>query len=125
MRFNGGGSTTDHVLTALTQPQHALTQSRGSGLGYPQDRKVYATWDKPIVLLCNEHSFSNAEILSHAIQQIGRGRLVGMRTAGGVISTGGASLVDGSSMRMPTRGWYRVVDGKDMELNGCLPDIAL
>jgi len=125
VRFNGGGSTTDHVLTALTQPVHAITRSRGSGEGYPQGRKIYASWDKPIVLMCNEHSFSNAEILSHAVKQIGRGRLVGMRTAGGVISTGSVRLLDGSSVRMPMRGWYLVTTGEDMELNGCLPDIAL
>ena len=124
VRFNGGGSTTDHVLTALTQPVHAITRSRGSGEGYPQDRKVYASWSKPIVLMCNEHSFSNAEILSHAIKQLGRGRLVGMRTAGGVISTGGQTLVDGSFIRMPTRGWYLVSTGEDMELNGCEPHVA-
>ena len=125
VRFNGGGSTTDHVLTALTQPVHAITQSRGSGEGYPQDRKIYASWNKPIVVMCNEHSFSNAEILSHAIKQIGRGRLVGMRTAGGVISTGSVRLIDGGSVRMPMRGWYLVKDGADMELNGCEPDISL
>ena len=124
VRFNGGGSTTDHVLTALTQPVHAITRSRGSGEGYPQDRKVYASWSKPIALMCNEHSFSNAEILSHAVKQLGRGRLVGMRTAGGVISTGGQTLVDGSFIRMPTRGWYLVSTGEDMELNGCKPHFA-
>jgi tricorn protease len=125
VRFNGGGSTTDHVLTALTQPRHAITVSRGSGEGYPQDRKVYASWHKPIVLMCNEHSFSNAEILAHAIRTLGRGPVVGMRTAGGVISTGGATLLDGSSVRMPTRGWYLLGSGKDMELNGAMPDVAL
>jgi len=125
VRFNGGGSTADHVLTMLTQPEHAITRSRGSGEGYPQDRKIYASWTKPIVLMCNEHSFSNAEILSHAVKQLGRGRVVGMRTAGGVISTGSARLLDGSSVRMPTRGWYLVTTGEDMELNGCEPDIAL
>jgi len=125
VRFNGGGSTTDHVMTALTQPVHAITKSRGSGEGYPQGRKVYASWTKPIVLMCNEHSFSNAEILSHAVKQVGRGRLVGMRTAGGVISTGSVRLMDGSSVRMPMRGWYLASTGEDMELNGCMPDIAM
>ncbi len=124
VRFNGGGSTADHVMTALTQPQHAITQSRGSGEGYPQDRRIYASWTKPIVMLCNEHSFSNAEIVSHAVKQTGRGRLVGMRTAGGVISTGGVGLLDGGSVRMPMRGWYLVSTGEDMELNGCEPHIA-
>jgi tricorn protease len=125
VRFNGGGSTADHVMTTLAQPVHAITKSRGSGEGYPQDRKIYASWDKPIVMMCNESSFSNAEIVSHAVKQTGRGRLVGMRTAGGVISTGSASLLDGSSVRMPTRGWYLITTGEDMELNGCEPDIAL
>ncbi len=125
VRFNGGGSTADHVMTALTQPRHAITQSRGSGEGYPQDRRVYASWTKPIVMLCNEHSFSNAEIVSHAVKQTGRGRLVGMRTAGGVISTGGVGLLDGGMVRMPMRGWYLASTGEDMELNGCEPDIAL
>ena len=125
VRFNGGGSTTDHVLTVLTQPEHAVTVSPGSGEGYPQDRKIYASWRKPIVLMCNEYSFSNAEILSHAIKHLERGRVVGMRTAGGVISTSSARLIDGSSVRMPTRGWFLKSDGADMELNGCEPDICV
>ena len=125
VRFNGGGFTADHVMTVLAQPVHAITRSRGSGEGYPHDRKIYASWGEPVVMLCNEHSFSNAEIVSHAVKQTGRGKVVGMRTAGGVISTGSARLLDGSSVRMPTRGWYLVSTGEDMELNGCLPNIAL
>ncbi len=124
VRFNGGGSTADHVMTALTQPLHAITRSRGSGEGYPQDRRVYASWTKPIIMMCNEHSFSNAEIVSHAVKQTGRGRLVGMRTAGGVISTGAVGLLDGGMVRMPMRGWYLATTGEDMELNGCEPHIA-
>jgi tricorn protease len=125
VRFNGGGSTADHVLTILTQPRHSITIPRDGGPGYPQDRKVYASWWKPIVLMCNEMSFSNAEILSHAVKTLDRGPVVGMRTAGGVISTGARMLVDGSRVRMPFRGWYVLEDGQDMELNGCLPDFAL
>ena len=49
----------------LTQPSHAITVPRGGGVGYPQDRAVYATWRKPIVVLCDLNSFSNAEIFSH------------------------------------------------------------
>ncbi|MEM7261315.1 MAG: S41 family peptidase [Planctomycetota bacterium] len=120
VRANGGGSTADHLLTVLTQPQHAITVPRGGGRGYPQDRRVYATWHKPIVVLCDQDSFSNAEIFAHAIKTLGRGRLVGMPTAGGVISTGRAGVMDLGSIRMPFRGWY-VLDGQDMELNGAMP----
>jgi tricorn protease len=89
VRENGGGSTTDHLLTALTQPRHAIAIPRGSSTpGYPQDRMIYATWQKPIVVLCNQNSYSNAEVFSHAIKTLKRGQLVGVPTAGGVISTG-------------------------------------
>ena len=60
---------------------------RGGGMGYPQDRSVYATWRKPIVVLCNQNSYSNAEIFSHAIKGLKRGKLVGVTTAGGVTSS--------------------------------------
>ena len=122
VRENGGGSTTDHLLTALTQPVHAITIPRGGGPGYPQDRKVYATWDKPVVVLCNQNSFSNAEIFSHAIQTLKRGQLVGVPTAGGVISTGAATIMDVGTLRLPTRGWFTPGDGEDMELHGAVPE---
>jgi tricorn protease len=122
VRNNGGGSTADHLLTALTQPVHAIAVPRGGGPGYPQDRMVYATWNKPIVVLCNQNSFSNAEIFAHAIKTLKRGQLVGVTTAGGVISTGGIPIMDVGFLRMPFRGWYTVNDGEDMELHGAAPD---
>ncbi len=125
VRENGGGSTTDHLLTALTQPRHAITVPRGGGPGYPNDRMVYATWHKPIVVMCNQNSYSNAEIFSHAIQTLKRGKLVGVPTAGGVISTGARSIMDMGSLRMPFRGWYGIKDGEDMELHPPVPDFVL
>ncbi len=121
VRENGGGSTTDHLLTILTQPRHAITVPRGGGRGYPQDRKVYATWHKPVIVLCNQNSYSNAEIFSHAIKHLKRGKLVGVPTAGGVISTGGRSIMDLGFLRMPFRGWYLMGSGEDMELHGAVP----
>ena len=125
MRENGGGFTTDHLLTILTQPRHAITVPRGGGRGYPQDRKVYASWHKPIVVLCNQNSYSNAEIFSHAIKQLKRGKVVGVTTAGGVISTGGTNIMDLGFLRMPFRGWYLLGTGEDMELHGAEPHIQI
>jgi tricorn protease len=121
VRENGGGFTTDHLLTILTQPDHSITVPRGGGRGYPQGRRVYATWNKPIIVLCNQNSFSNAEIFSHAIKTLKRGRVVGVQTAGGVISTGGRGIMDLGFLRLPFRGWYLLNNGEDMELNGALP----
>ena len=122
VRENGGGFTTDHLLTVLTQPEHAITVPRDGTRGYPQDRSVYATWKKPIIVLCNQNSFSNAEIFSHAIKHLKRGQLVGVPTAGGVISTGSAQVMDIGRIRMPFRGWYLAGSGDDMELHGAEPD---
>jgi len=124
VRDNSGGFTTDHLLTALCQPRHAFTIPRNGNVGYPQDRIVYATWHKPIIVLCNHNSFSNAEIFSHAIRNLKRGKLVGVATAGGVISTGQTNIM-GASMRMPFRGWFDTVTGKDMELNGAQPHYVI
>ena len=125
VRDNGGGSTTDHLLTALTQPQHAVTVPRDGGPGYPQSRMVYATWHKPIVVMCNQNSYSNAEIFSHAIKNLERGKLVGTPTAGGVISTGRQSVMDVGTIRLPFRGWFVKATGQDMELNGAVPHIIV
>ena len=121
VRNNGGGFTTDHLLTMLCQPSHAITVPRGGGSGYPEDRRVYATWSKPIAVLCNQNSFSNAEIFSHAIKTLKRGKVVGVPTAGGVISTGGTQVMDVGYLRLPFRGWYVLGTGEDMELNGAVP----
>lgn len=125
VRDNGGGFTTDHLLTALCQPNHAFTIPRNGGVGYPQDRTVYATWNKPIIVLCNQNSFSNAEIFAHAIRNLKRGKIVGVATAGGVISTGSIPILDAGTMRLPFRGWFSTFDGKDMELNGAQPHITI
>ncbi|MDP7063093.1 MAG: S41 family peptidase [Planctomycetota bacterium] len=126
VRENGGGWTTDMILAMLTVRDHAITIPREGGEGYPQGRRVFATWDKPVVVLCNENSYSNAEIFSWAIKTLGRGKLVGKQTYGAVISTGGASLSDGSFVRLPFRGWYvNDADMTNMELNGCPPDFPV
>lgn len=128
VRNNGGGWTADRVMTSLTARPHAYTVPRGADPdyteGYPRDRLYIQRWAKPVNMLCNEKSFSNAEIVSHAFKTLERGTLVGQETWGGVISTGGTALLDGTFVRIPFRGWY-LLDGTDMENNGAVPDIIV
>jgi len=125
VRDNGGGWTTDLLLTSLMAPDHATTVARGGGPGYPSDRRLLYAWTRPIVVLCDEYSFSNAEIFSWSIRAMKRGPLVGQQTNGGVISTGGTGLLDGSYLRLPFRTWYSRLDGSEMEGTGCLPDVPV
>ena len=63
----------------------------------------------------------NFDVLNKTLK---RGTLVGQQTAGGVISTGGTTLIDGTSVRIPFRGWF-LPDGTNMENNGAKPDIVI
>ncbi len=130
VRYNGGGWTTDYLLAMLQVKRHAVTFPRDGGPGYPQGRLPLYSWVEPIIVLCNEFSFSNAEIFSHSTKTLQRGKLVGVPTPGGVISTSGSSLLDGSSFRLPVRGWYFGTEPKrdperNMEGNGAVPDIII
>lgn len=125
VRFNGGGWTTDYLLAILMAKRHAYTLSRGGEPGYPQDRLPLYVWTKPIAVLCNERSFSNAEIFTHAIRTLKRGPVIGMPTGGGVISTGRRTLIDGSSVATPGRGWFTIDKGANMEHNGAVPDYVV
>ncbi|MEJ2079187.1 MAG: S41 family peptidase [Acidobacteriota bacterium] len=128
VRNNGGGWTTDRLLSSIMVEPHAYTVPRGADGKrtdvYPQDRLFIERYTLPIDMLCNEKSFSNAEIISHAFKTLKRGTLVGQETNGSVISTGAFQLVDGTRVRLPYRGWY-LPDGTDMENHGAMPDLIV
>lgn len=128
VRDNGGGWTTDRLLASIMTERHAYTVPRGADPdrtnSYPIPRLFIARYNLPMNALCNENSFSNAEIFSHAFKTLKRGTLVGNTTAGGVISTGGTRLLDGTTVRLPFRGWF-LPDGTDMENNGAVPDLLI
>lgn len=136
VRNNGGGWTADRLLSSIMAPEHAYTIPRGADWSrrgyYPQDRLFIQRYTLPINMMCNENSYSNAEIIAHAFKTLKRGTLVGQQTHGSVISTGGFGLIDGTFVRLPFRGWF-VVPTKgngfeepvDMELHGAMPDLLV
>ncbi|PSR02063.1 MAG: peptidase S41 [Bacteroidetes bacterium SW_8_64_56] len=137
VRYNGGGWTTDYLMTVLNVRRHAYTVPRGATDDLQQnheeyqdhypfgERLPYAAWTKPAATLANENSYSNAEIFSHAFKNLDHGPLVGQPTFGAVISTGGAGLVDGSYVRMPFRAWYVHQTDENMEHGPARPDIQV
>jgi tricorn protease len=125
VRNNPGGFISDKLLAILCHPYHAMTIPRDGELSYPAGYLGRVVYNKPIVVLCNQNSASNAEIFSRAIQTLKRGKLVGVPTCGAVISTPDRHLLDLGSIRLPDRGWYGLNDGADMELNGVVPDYII
>lgn len=137
VRYNGGGWTTDYLLTVLQYQQHAYTIPRGATPNlqknktkfrehYPfGERLPLSSWTRPSITLANQNSYSNAEIFSHAYKNLDLGTLVGEPTFGAVISTGGARLMGGSYVRIPYRGWYVKATNKNMEHGPARPDIKV
>jgi tricorn protease len=123
VRYNGGGFTHDQVLNFLTGKEHTIFTHRDGSSGLvlrSYDRK----WTKPLVLLINNKSYSDAEIFPHAFRTWGLGKLVGQPTGGFVIGTRQVSLIDGSAFRTPRIGVH-TIKGINMEKEGVVPDVIV
>jgi tricorn protease len=117
VRFNSGGNIADTLIELLDRKPHGYVRPRD---GKPEETPFHP-WDKKIIVLINEQSFSNAEIFPAALRARGLARLVGMATPGYVIWTDGMKLVDGTGARMPQSGAFRL-DGTNEENRGEQPD---
>jgi tricorn protease len=120
VRFNGGGNIADTLVEWLQRKPHGWVRPR-DGVREPVP---FHAWDRKMVVLQNEHSYSNAEIFPNAMRARGLAQLIGMATPGYVIWTDSLSLVDGTRARMPMTGAYRL-DGTPMENHGEKPDIEV
>jgi tricorn protease len=123
VRYNGGGFTHDQVLNYLAGKEHTFFRQRDGGEGLVlrnHDRK----WTKPLVVMTNNRSYSDAEIFPHAFRTLGLGKVVGQATGGFVIGTTSVRLIDGSQFRVPRTGVF-TVGGVNMEKEGVKPDVAV
>jgi tricorn protease len=123
VRYNGGGYTHDRVLDYLGGKEHTVFHQRNGGEGLvlrAGDRK----WTKPLVLLLNNRSYSDAEIFPSAFRTLGLGKLVGQPTGAHVIGTLAIRLIDGSEFRVPRTGVF-TAKGVNMEKQGVVPDFAV
>jgi len=120
VRFNRGGNISDNLIDMLERRQYGWFRPRDDN---PEPQPPRA-WDRPVIVLMNEHSYSNGEMFPYSMRQRGLGRIVGMPTPGYVIWTTELRLVDGTRARMPLSGVFRM-DGTCMENRGEQPDVQL
>ena len=124
VRFNRGGFTANKMLQSLLGVDRTIYMSRGQDAGYLLSYSGVPLWSRPIVVLCGENSNSNAEIFSHVVKEMRRGKLVGRRTAGAVIATNNSPILDYGDFRNAHTGVF-TPDGMDMENNGAMPDVVV
>ena len=80
LRWNGGGSLTEAVnMTGLFIDNGPVVQVKGpDGRTQPyKDPEPGLVWDGPLVVMINKFSASASEIFAGAIQDYGRGIIVG------------------------------------------------
>ncbi len=85
LRNNGGGSLSEAVeLTGLFIDKGPVVQVRESGgrVSVEGDRDSGVAWDGPLAVLTNRGSASASEIFAGAIQDYGRGLVIGETTFG-------------------------------------------
>ena len=79
---------------------------------------------KPLVVLVNEASASASEIVSGAIKDNQRGKLVGKKTFGKGLVQSMRTLIDGSGLTV-TVAKYLTPNGTDINKSGIIPDIEV
>ena len=118
VRWNVGGNIDPHLIDVFEREVYQIMQYRDFK---PLTRPVTGFFG-PKAVLINSHSFSDAEVFPQAFKDRELGILIGEPTAGGVIFTFNYPLIDGTMIRLPTWGTYRLT-GQDLERNPVQPDI--
>jgi len=126
LRYNPGGlleSSIDISRHFIDKGIIVSTLSK-DGLKEVKRGNGQALTTKPLVVLVNEGSASASEIVSGAIKDNNRGKLVGNKTFGKGLVQSMRTLVDGSGLTV-TVAKYLTPNGTDINKFGIVPDIEV
>jgi tricorn protease len=121
-RFNHGGQLAMDIIEVLKRPLMSMATFRdGADMEQPQGA-IYG----PKVMIINEFSGSGGDAMPWYFHRFGVGKLVGMRTWGGLVGLFGfPDLMDGGRVMAPNAALWNP-DGKyDIENIGMPPDIQV
>ncbi|MBV9306149.1 MAG: peptidase S41, partial [Acidobacteriaceae bacterium] len=116
IRDNDGGFVNQYALDVFTR-KNFLTMTPRDGSPAPARAALgQRALGLPTILVTNQGSLSDAEDFTEGYRALELGKVVGEPTAGWIIYTGSAQLLDGSTIRVP---FIRVqgADGGDMEMH--------
>ncbi len=138
LRYNGGGSLQDVIqMVGMFIEDGPVVQVKGrdGAASVYQDKDKSVLYDGPLVVMINEFSASASEIFAAAIQDYGRGIIVGSQSFGkGTVQrqigldnrlsgyfSGNSDL---GSLKLTLQKFYRI-NGGSTQRNGVVPDIIL
>jgi carboxyl-terminal processing protease len=135
LRDNGGGSLQQVVeLTGLFIDKGPVVQERNAqgNVRVDADTQPGAIWNGPLAVLINHGSASASEILAAAIQDYGRGLIIGETSFGkGTVQTV-VNMDEAMKSEKPTYGEVKLtvaeffrINGTSTQLQGVKPDLEL
>ena len=133
LRNNGGGSLTEATeLTGLFIDEGPVVQVKSAQgrVEVERDRRPGRTWDGPLAVLVNRVSASASEIFAAAIQDYGRGLVVGEPTYGkGTVQNlvsldqlSGRDEARHGQLKFTVAQFFRI-NGSSTQIKGVVPDI--
>jgi tricorn protease len=123
VRFNGGGSVSPQIIERLRREWVMITVARNAAINLDPSGMVLG----PKVMLLNEFSASDGDIVAYRFRQHKLGPILGKRSWGGVVGIRGSlPLLDGGYLNRPEFSRYDR-EGKQwvMEGAGVDPDIVI
>jgi tricorn protease len=124
VRNNNGGFVNVYAIDVLARRGYLTMTPRGLPAAPARTMLGQRSLELPTILVTNQHSLSDAEDFTEGYRALKLGKVVGEPTAGWIIFTGSATLVDGTTLRMPAT---RITDGTgaNMELRPRPVDIPV
>lgn len=124
LRNNGGGSLHEaNELTGLFIPTGPVVQIRGAGdrVDTQSDLNPSVAYAGPLAVMVNRLSASASEIFAGAIQDYGRGIVIGSQTFGkGTVQS--MNRLDPGQLKYTQAKYYRIT-GESTQSRGVIPDI--
>src|SRR5581483_2463760 len=118
VRNNNGGFVNVYAIDVLARRGYFNMARRGVPIPPVSSRTSLGqrALELPTILVTNQHSLSDAEDFTEGYRTLKLGKVVGEPTAGWIIYTGGITLLDGSTLRMPSVKIF-ASDGSPMEMH--------
>lgn len=116
VRNNNGGFVNVYALDVLSRRPYLTMRGRDRPAVSARTQLGQRSLERPTVLVTNQHTLSDGEDFTEGYRTLHLGKVVGEPTAGWIIFTSGATLLDGTTVRLPST---RITgaDGSDMEMH--------
>jgi tricorn protease len=121
-RYNEGGQLADYVIDTLSRvPMSRYETREGEDVTDPEGA-IFG----PKAMIINQSAGSGGDAMPWYFRKAGLGKLIGVRTWGGLVGIGGyPTLLDGGAVTAPRTAIYGLTGEFEVENHGIQPDIEV